>query len=146
MKWADFSANFDFSPMKIARNRPIVPQILTFFRENPAKSADFSANLPLKIPRNFAFFSAKYQKPWCMFIVWTVCYTHSKYTHCIEGPSVTKVNLPSLTTLSYMYESHNFKTYLTPSWVDNSNWFLTLFRKSHSKYFWTISRIHFSIR
>ena len=27
------------------------------------KSADFSANLPLKIPRNFAFFSAKYQKP-----------------------------------------------------------------------------------
>ena len=34
-----------------------------FFRENPAKSADFSTNLPLKIPRNFAFFSAKYQKP-----------------------------------------------------------------------------------
>ena len=30
----------------------------------PAKSADFSANLPLKFPRNFAFFSAKYQKPW----------------------------------------------------------------------------------
>ena len=30
----------------------------------PVKSADFSANLPLKIPRNFAFFSAKYQKPW----------------------------------------------------------------------------------
>ena len=28
------------------------------------KSADFSVNLPLKIPRNFAFFSAKYQKPW----------------------------------------------------------------------------------
>ena len=27
------------------------------------KSADFSKNLPLKIPRNFAFFSAKYQKP-----------------------------------------------------------------------------------
>ena len=26
-------------------------------RENPAKSADFSANLPLKIPQNFAFFS-----------------------------------------------------------------------------------------
>ena len=34
-----------------------------FSRENPAKSADFSANLPLKIPRNFAFFSLKYQKP-----------------------------------------------------------------------------------
>ena len=34
-----------------------------FSHENPAKSADFPANLPLKIPRNFAFFSAKYQKP-----------------------------------------------------------------------------------
>ena len=30
----------------------------------PVKSADFSANLPLKIPRNFVFFSAKYQKSW----------------------------------------------------------------------------------
>ena len=34
-----------------------------FSRENPTKSGDFSANLPLKILRNFAFFSAKYQKP-----------------------------------------------------------------------------------
>ena len=46
---------------KIPRSRTIFRRILTFF---PAKSADFSANLPLKIPRNFAFFSAKYQKPW----------------------------------------------------------------------------------
>ena len=45
MKSADFSTNFDFSG------------------ENPVKSADFSANLPLKIPRNFDFFPAKYQKP-----------------------------------------------------------------------------------
>ena len=30
------------------------------------KLADFPKNLPLKIPRNFAFFSAKYQKP-CIF-------------------------------------------------------------------------------
>ena len=29
----------------------------------PVKSADFSANLPLKIPPNFDFFSVKYQKP-----------------------------------------------------------------------------------
>ena len=43
LKSADCSANFDFFP---------------------AKSADFSANLPLKIPQNFAFFFAKYQKPW----------------------------------------------------------------------------------
>ena len=42
VKLADFSAKFGFFPVK---------------------SADFSANLPLKIPRNFAFFSAKYQKP-----------------------------------------------------------------------------------
>ena len=33
-------------------------------REIPAKSAVFSANLPLKIPRNLTFFSATYQKPW----------------------------------------------------------------------------------
>ena len=32
--------------------------------ENPAKSAIFSANLFLKIPRNLTFFSATYQKPW----------------------------------------------------------------------------------
>ena len=67
---------------KIARNGPIFLRIFTFLprkspeigllfrefwlfsRENPAKSADFSASLPLKILRNFAFFSAKYQKPW----------------------------------------------------------------------------------
>ena len=66
---------------KILRNRPVFLRILTFLprksrkisrffhecwlfsRENPLKSADFSANLPLKIPRNFALFSAKYQKP-----------------------------------------------------------------------------------
>ena len=44
MKSADFSKNL---PLKILRN-------LTFFRENPAKSADFSAN--------FDFFLQKYQK------------------------------------------------------------------------------------
>ena len=51
-----FFCEFLLSPAKIPRNRPIFKQILTFFPENPAKSADFSANLPLKIPRNFAFF------------------------------------------------------------------------------------------
>ena len=63
-----------FLPLKILRK-------LTFFRENPAKSADFPANFfffPAKIPRNrrifpricplksreiSLFFSAKYQKP-----------------------------------------------------------------------------------
>ena len=35
----------------------------SFPPEFPVKSADFSENLPLKISRNFDFFSAKYQKP-----------------------------------------------------------------------------------
>ena len=66
---------------KIPRNRLIVPRSLTFFprksremgrffhefwlfpRENPAKSADFSANLPLKIPWNFAFFPRNIRGP-----------------------------------------------------------------------------------
>ena len=66
---------------KILRNRPVFLRILTFLprksreigrffhecwlfsRKNPLKSADFSANLPLKILRNFALFSTKYQKP-----------------------------------------------------------------------------------
>ena len=38
-----------------------VNEFWLFSHENPTKSADFSANLPLKIPRNFGFFSAKYQ-------------------------------------------------------------------------------------
>ena len=80
--WKSFE-NWLFSA-KIPRNGPIFLRILTFLprkspeigrlfrefwlfsRENPAKSADFSANLPLKIPRNFAFYSAKYQKPWSL--------------------------------------------------------------------------------
>ena len=52
----------------LPRNRRILPRILTFSRENPTKSANFSASFdffPAKIPRNFAFFSAKYEKP-CM--------------------------------------------------------------------------------
>ena len=81
VKSADFSKNLPrksfeiwlFST-KILRNRPIFLRILIFLpqksheigrflsefwlfsHENPVKSADFSANLPLKIPRNFAFF------------------------------------------------------------------------------------------
>ena len=34
-----------------------------FSRENPMKSADFSANLPLKIPWNFAFFPRNIRSP-----------------------------------------------------------------------------------
>ena len=49
VKSADFSKNL---PLKILRK-------LTFFRENPAKSADFPANFfffPAKIPRNRPIF------------------------------------------------------------------------------------------
>ena len=70
VKSADFSATFDF-----------------FSRENSAKSADFSANLPLKIPRNFAFFSAKYQKP-CMF--------YNYYSHVISNLALPLLNSISL--------------------------------------------------
>ena len=54
---------FDFSPAKISQNQPIFHEFWLFSHKNSVKLADFSANLPLKIPRNFAFFSAKYQKP-----------------------------------------------------------------------------------
>ena len=62
-KSADFSANFDFFPWKIPDIACFFCEFWLFSRENPAKLADFSVNFPLKIPRNFAFFSAKYQKP-----------------------------------------------------------------------------------
>ena len=81
VKSADFSKNLPLKILryltfsaKIPRNRTILRRILTFLprksreigrffsefklfsRENPAKSADFSVNLPLKILQNFAFF------------------------------------------------------------------------------------------
>ena len=52
-----------FLPRKSPEIGRLFREFWLFSRENPAKSADFSVNLPLKIPRNFAFFSAKYQKP-----------------------------------------------------------------------------------
>ena len=60
-------------PAKCAREAPTKSAVLyqSFFSETglenyceiPAKSAVFSANLPLKIPRNLSFFPATYQKP-----------------------------------------------------------------------------------
>ena len=77
----------------LPQNRPIFPRMLTFSRENPAKSAYFSANLPLKIPRNFAFFSAKYQKPCESDVV-------------VFGVTVT-ANSPYFCVDSGMYEQSN---------------------------------------
>ena len=60
-------SKFDFLPLNPSEIGLFFLRISTCFpRENPAKSADFFANLPPKIPRNFAFFSAKYQKP-CLY-------------------------------------------------------------------------------
>ena len=58
----------DFSEICQKKSREIGCCLLivswrTFPPKFPVKSADFSKNLPLKIPRNFAFFPAKYQKP-----------------------------------------------------------------------------------
>ena len=64
LKSADFSANFDFFPRKSREISRFFRKFWLFSCENPAKSADFSTNLPLKILRNFAFFSVKYQKHW----------------------------------------------------------------------------------
>ena len=50
-------------------------ELWLFPRENPAKLADFSENFHLKIPRNFAFFSAKCQKP-CLY-----CAHHVNWTN-----------------------------------------------------------------
>ena len=80
LKSADFPKNpskIDFIPLKSREMGWFFCEFWLFSRENrpkladcsanfdffPAKSADFSTNLPLKIPRNFAFSSTKYQKP-----------------------------------------------------------------------------------
>ena len=45
-------SKFDFFPLKSREIGRFFFEFWLFSRENPAKSADFSANLPLKIPRN----------------------------------------------------------------------------------------------
>ena len=56
----------------ICLEKLIITKLAVFYRlllvkfawKTPAKSADFSANLSLKIPQNLIFSSATYQKPW----------------------------------------------------------------------------------
>ena len=55
-KWADFSANFDFSPAKISRNRPIVPRILTFFPRKCREIGRFFREFAPENPAKFCFF------------------------------------------------------------------------------------------
>ena len=107
VKSADFSKNLPrksfeiwlFSA-KIPWNQPIfcefwlfsreigrfLSEFWLFSRENPAKLADFSANLPLKIPQNFAFFSAKYQKPCLCVPLDNICFVE-------HWPKATCMNL-----------------------------------------------------
>jgi len=67
--WESFEISiFALKSREIGR---FLSEFCLFYRENPAKSADFSANLPLKIPRNFDFFSAKYQKPRIIYCWYT---------------------------------------------------------------------------
>ena len=54
-KWADFSANFDFSPAKISRNRPIVPRILTFFPRKCREIGRFFREFAPENPAKFCF-------------------------------------------------------------------------------------------
>ena len=55
-KWADFSTNFDFSPAKISRNRPIVPRILTFFPRKCREIGRFFREFAPENPAKFCFF------------------------------------------------------------------------------------------
>ena len=55
-KSAAFSANFDFSPAKIPRNRPIVPRILTFFPRKSREIGRFSREFAPENPAKFCFF------------------------------------------------------------------------------------------
>ena len=52
-----------FLPRKSREIGRFFREFWLFSRENPAKSADFSANLPPKIPRNFAFFLRNIRSP-----------------------------------------------------------------------------------
>ena len=54
---------FDFSPPKSCEIGGFFREFLPFSRENPAKSANFSANLPLKILWNFTFFPRNIRSP-----------------------------------------------------------------------------------
>ena len=56
VKSADFSANFDFPPAKIARNRPIVPRILTFFPRKSREIGRFFREFAPENPAKFCFF------------------------------------------------------------------------------------------
>ena len=54
--WTDFSANFDFSPAKIARNRLIALRILTFFPRKSREIGRFFREFAPENPAKFCFF------------------------------------------------------------------------------------------
>ena len=82
--------NLNFFPLKSCEIGWFFREFWLFSRKNPVKSADFSAILPLKIPRNFDFFPVKYQKPWLIAPAWAdkkiINIIFSFDGHCISWP------------------------------------------------------------
>ena len=64
-KSADFLRILTFLPRKSCQIGWFFHEFWLFSRRNPTKLAEFSANLPLKIPRNFAFFPRNIRSPAC---------------------------------------------------------------------------------
>ena len=65
MKSADFLRSLTFLPRKSCQIGWFFHEFWLFSCQNPTKLAEFSANLPLKIPRNFAFFPRNIRSPAC---------------------------------------------------------------------------------
>ena len=64
-KSADFLRILTFLPRKSCQIGWFFREFWLFSRQNPTKLAEFSANLPLKIPQNFAFFPRNIRSPAC---------------------------------------------------------------------------------
>ena len=76
-----------------------IQEIACFSRENPAKLADFSANFPLKIPRNFAFFFREISE--ALFIV-------PYEFFCILSNWLTRKSFFEPITVDYLHFINNF--------------------------------------
>ena len=77
VSWRGFPPKFPVKSANFSKNLPLkILQNLTFFRENPAKSADFSANFDFFLQKyqksadfsaNFDFLPAKIPRNWLIF-------------------------------------------------------------------------------
>ena len=64
-KSADILWILTFLPQKSCQIGWLFCEFWLFSRQNPTKLAEFSSNLPLKIPQNFAFFPRNIRSPAC---------------------------------------------------------------------------------